>query len=270
VIAREFAERAVGRPHHFDPTSGIGYQVETPVAIGALLARILWLLGYPDQATAAATEATVKAQDSGHSFPVIYAVTFAGAPVALLTGAIEEVRRQVDLLAAHAEGNQRAEQWIVCYTRMLKLHEGNQREALIASFIEPRLDTARAPPLADLALGANIAVPLPGLEPVDVSWNAPELLRVDAELLLWHAAPNAVTAAEAKLLRALEIARVQSALSWELRAAMRLARLWRGHGRAPEARDLLAGTYRKFDEGFGTRDLIRARNMIADFESDSA
>ena len=50
TIAREFAERALRQPHHFDPASGIGYQVETPIAIGALLARILWLLGFPDQA----------------------------------------------------------------------------------------------------------------------------------------------------------------------------------------------------------------------------
>jgi hypothetical protein len=51
------------------------------------------------------------------------------------------------------------------------------------------------------------------------------LLRVDAELLLWHDAPGAATAAETKLLRTLEIAREQSALSWELRAAMSAARL---------------------------------------------
>jgi len=269
VIARDFAERALGQPHHFDPTSGIGYQVETPVAIGALLARILWLLGFPDQAMAAATDATVEAHNTGHSFSMIYAVTFAGVPVALLTGAIEEARRQVDLLAAHATGNQRAEQWLVCYTRILELREANEREALIASFIEPRLDTAGAPPFADLVPGADIPVPLPAPGVVDVLWNTPELLRVDAELLLWHAAPGAVAAAEAKLLRALEIAREQAALSWELRVAMSLARLWHRHGRAVEARDLLAGTYRKFSEGFGTSDLIRARNMMTELESES-
>jgi hypothetical protein len=200
---------------------------------------------------------------------VVYAVTFAGAPVALLTGAINELRRQVALLTAHAAGNRRAEQWIICYARILALREGREREALIASFIEPRLDTAAPPPFADLPPDANIPVPLPGPEPADALWNTPELLRVDAELLLWHATPGAVTAAEAKLLRALEIARMQSALSWELRAATSLARLWRHHGRAAEAHDLLTGTYRKFSEGFGTSDLIRARNMILDIESDS-
>ncbi len=267
VIAREFAERALGQAHQFDPASGFGYQVETPVAIRALLARVLWLLGYPDQAMAAAMQATAEAANTGYSFPVIYAVTFSGFPVALLTGGMDEARRQVDLLADHAAGNRRVEQWMVCYTRIPKLRAGDEREALIAAFIEPRLDTTGAPPFADLAPGANIPVPLPDPEPAEVLWNTPELLRVDAELLLWHAAPGAVAAAEAKLLHALEIARMQSALSWELRCAMSLAGLWRRHGRATEAHDLLAATYGKFTEGFDTSDLIQARSLIADLAS---
>jgi predicted ATPase len=100
-----------------------------------------------------------------------------------------------------------------------------------------------------------------------VLWNTPELLRVDAELVLWHDAPGAAAAAEAKLHRALEIARGQSALSWEIRAAMVLARLWWRQGRATEAHDLLASTYGKFTEGFGTSDLVQARNLMADLES---
>jgi predicted ATPase len=59
-------------------------------------------------------------------------------------------------------------------------------------------------------------------------------------------------AAEVKLLRALEIARGQSALSWEHRAAMSLAGLWQRQGRATEARGLLAAAYGKFTEGFDT------------------
>jgi predicted ATPase len=70
------------------------------------------------------------------------------------------------------------------------------------------------------------------------------------------------------LLRALEIARGQTALSWELRAAMSLARLWRRHGRAAEARDLLAETYGKFTEGFSTSDLVQARKLMMDLETD--
>ena len=265
-IAREFAERALRHPHHLHATSGVGYQVETPVAIGALLSRILWLLGFPDQAIAAAADAMAAARKIGHSFPMVYAVALAGLPVALWTGAVDEAPSLTDLLIANAIGDQLHGQWGRCFARVAKLRTGSESEALIASFIEARADITAIPPFADLTSDANIPMPLPGTEPVDGLWNAPELLRVDAELLLWHDAPGAVRAAEAKLLCALEIARGQSALSWELRAAMSLARLWQRHGRAAQAHDLLIATHGKFTEGFGTSDLIRARSLIADLE----
>jgi predicted ATPase len=113
----------------------------------------------------------------------------------------------------------------------------------------------------------NTPVPLPGPELRDVLWNTPELLRVNAELLLWHNAPGADVAAEAKLLRALEIAREQTALSWELRVAMSLVPLWQRHGRTAAAHDLLSGRCAKFTEGFGTSDLIRARGLMEDLEA---
>lgn len=265
--AREFAERALSQPHHFDPTLDLGYQAETPVAIGALLARVLWLGGFPDQAAEAAAQAVAAARNAGNLFGIFYAVVFAGLPVALWTGDLDSARRQIDLLDEYAAANRRVEELRVCFARTLRLREGNEAAVLVAAFIESRVDQVSVPPFADLAFDANIPVPLPGEEPADVLWNTSELLRVDAQLLLWHDAPGAVAAAETKLLRALEIARGQSALSWELRAAMDLAQLWRGQGRAIEAHDLLASTYGKFSEGFGTSDLVRARSLIAEFES---
>jgi predicted ATPase len=101
---------------------------------------------------------------------------------------------------------------------------------------------------------------VPGGGPVDVTWSTPELL-------LWHNGPDAIPAAEAKVRRALEIARGQSALSWELRCATGLARLWQRQARVAEPLDLLAGTYQKFTERFSTGDLIRARSLIAELES---
>ncbi len=95
----------------------------------------------------------------------------------------------------------------ICFERVLRLRTDNERQALIASFIEMRSEGAFLPPFCDLPLDANIPVPLPGLEPVDALWNTPGSLRVNVKLLLWHNAPGAIAAAEAKLLRALEIAR---------------------------------------------------------------
>src|SRR5262249_4436078 len=59
--------------------------------------------------------------------------------------------------------------------------------------------------------------------------------------------------------RVLEVARQQQAKSWELRAAMSLARLWRDQGKVQQTRELLAPVYGWFTEGFETRDLRQRR-----------
>ena len=58
------------------------------------------------------------------------------------------------------------------------------------------------------------------------------------------------------------VARQQQAKSWELRAAMSMARLWRDQGRRDEARELLAPVYGWFTEGFDTRDLKEAKALL--------
>jgi predicted ATPase len=68
--------------------------------------------------------------------------------------------------------------------------------------------------------------------------------------------------AEACFARALAVARQQQAKSWELRAAMSMARLWRDQGKRDEARDLLAPVYGWFTEGFDTRDLKEAKALL--------
>jgi len=68
--------------------------------------------------------------------------------------------------------------------------------------------------------------------------------------------------AEAHFERALSVARAQQAKSWELRAAMSLARLWRHQGKRGEARELLAPVYEWFTEGFDTLDLRQAKALL--------
>jgi predicted ATPase len=75
--------------------------------------------------------------------------------------------------------------------------------------------------------------------------------------------PNNDTAkAGAHFERALEIARAQQARSWDLRAAMSLARLRRQQGRRGEARNLLAPVYGWFTEGLDTPDLTEAKALL--------
>ena len=50
--------------------------------------------------------------------------------------------------------------------------------------------------------------------------------------------------------------------SWELRAAMSMARLWRHQGKPQQARELLAPVYGWFTEGFDTRDLKEAKALL--------
>jgi predicted ATPase len=67
--------------------------------------------------------------------------------------------------------------------------------------------------------------------------------------------------------RALAVARQQQAKSWELRAAKSLARLWRDQGKPQQARELLAPVYGWFTEGFDTRDLKEAKELLEQLSS---
>ena len=91
-------------------------------------------------------------------------------------------------------------------------------------------------------------------------WEA-EVQRMAGEIAL--KSPEAGAAkAEAYFERALAVAREQQAKSWELRAAMSMARLWRDQGKRDAARDLLAPVYGWFTEGFDTLDLKQAKVLL--------
>jgi predicted ATPase/DNA-binding winged helix-turn-helix (wHTH) protein len=91
------------------------------------------------------------------------------------------------------------------------------------------------------------------------AYNLPELLRVHGELL--SGAGNDAEA-ERRFHHSIAIANEQGAMSWHLRAATSLARLWSRQGRRDEARVLLEGAYSGFTEGFATGDLMQARSLL--------
>jgi predicted ATPase len=88
-----------------------------------------------------------------------------------------------------------------------------------------------------------------------------EVLRIAGQIALKSPEPDA-TKAQAYFDRALAVARGQQAKSWELRAAVSMARLWRDQGNRDKARDLLAPVYGWFTEGFDTRDLKEAKALL--------
>jgi len=103
-------------------------------------------------------------------------------------------------------------------------------------------------------------------ERTEERWLIAELLRVKGEILLSRRAPTAAAEAEGHFREALNLARQQGALSWEMRSATSLARLWRDQDQVPEARSLVASTYARFSEGFDTADLRAAKSLIDELE----
>ena len=93
------------------------------------------------------------------------------------------------------------------------------------------------------------------------NWYEAEINRIAGEIALMSPQPDAAKA-QAYFERALAIARKQQAKSWELRATMSLARLWRGQGKRDEARQLLRPVYGWFTEGFDTLDLKEAKTLL--------
>jgi predicted ATPase len=90
----------------------------------------------------------------------------------------------------------------------------------------------------------------------------PEVHRISGEVVLKSPKPDASSETEAHFEQALTAARAQGQKSFELRAAMGLARLWRDQGKTLEARELLAPVYGWFTEGFDTRDLKEAKALL--------
>jgi predicted ATPase len=92
-------------------------------------------------------------------------------------------------------------------------------------------------------------------------WCEADVHRTSGEIVLrWS--ERDTTTAQKYFERALDVARAQQAKSWELRAAMSLARLWRDLGKRQQARELLAPVYGWFTEGHDTRDLREAKVLL--------
>jgi len=170
--------------------------------------------------------------------------------------------------------------WAQCFEGILLIKRGENLtgsqllQSALERLPEPSFHYQMSSLFAELATGlAGAGQIAEGLAVVDealarakqteAEWCLAELLRTKGELLLLSGAPTAVTTAEQCFHQALDVARRQGALSWELRAATSLARFWRGQQRVTQARKLLAPVYRRFTEGFGTADLIAAKALLA-------
>ena len=245
------------------------------------LAIVLWILGYPDQALRARRAAFEYAAELNQTNLTAHVAVYGGAGPAELMGDVAAVHAHADaiinLADKHSLNYWRLSGLILRGWAMAQegdaegglalMRKGlNDRGGLGASWYQVRYFCMLASAYLQLGDGEKGLTTL--AEAKDLAdrngehmWEA-ELARIGGELQRIRGAP--ADEVEVYLQNALDVARRQGAKSFELRAALSLARLWRDESRLIEARALLASTYGRFTEGFETSDLLAAKALIAE------
>jgi predicted ATPase/DNA-binding winged helix-turn-helix (wHTH) protein len=257
------------------------FEVDQSAAARAYLARTMWLQGLPDLAMRAAESSVADARATNHAISLGLALALAACPIALLIGDFAAAEHYVDMLLDHSTKHALA-RWRAfgrSYQALLLMQRGDLvtgPRLLRAGFDQPgaagsvpRFFTFRmAEALGRAGKTADgldvIEQAIVRSEQSEERWATAELLRIKGELFLLQDMPGAAAAAEGHFRQALDWARRQGALSWELRCATSLARLWRNQARSSEARELLAPVYDRFTEGFDTADLKVAKALLDD------
>jgi predicted ATPase len=252
----------------------------------SVLSWALFALGYPEQAQARSEEALTDAKELSHRNTLGYALLY-GCILSQLGRDRDEAQDRANSLIALA-GEQGSPHFLAAgivirgwtlgaagelQAGAAQIRDGLTRwQATGAGFLVPYFLSL----LAELhghagAVNDGLDVVTEALGRVDATgerWFEAELHRITGELIL--RLPKAdPAAAEARFRQAASVARQQGAKLWELRAATRLARLWREQGRRGEALDLLSPLYSQFTEGFGTPDLQAARAILRETTASS-
>jgi predicted ATPase/DNA-binding winged helix-turn-helix (wHTH) protein len=280
--ARRHIERQVSRYIAPDRRSHtVRFLFDQRVTGRVFLARILWIQGFPDQAMRISRAILEDTRAIDHTVSLCYALCVAACSVPLFVGDLVAVERSVAMLLDYSAKHVLVfwHAWAHCLEGALFIKRGDVAAGL--RLLRTALDEVREGKLARpstiflsaLAEGlAGVGQVTEGIAAIDEAlarserneerWYVPELLRVKGELALREDAPDATSVAEDHFRQALHWARRQGALSWELRAAMSLARLWRDQNRTKAAREILAPVYDRFTEGFETTDLKAAEWLL--------
>jgi tetratricopeptide (TPR) repeat protein len=242
------------------------------------LARVLSLRGYLDRAYAEARSSFEAAQSSGSGVTVCWAAHEALCPIALMTG---DVAAAEDAIAAMSDWATRLDATLwkmmaTCWKGRLLVERGEFARGieLISQHLEAcertgwHLDRVQflgwlADGLAALGhrdeAGAKLEHAIAWADHSGEGWYRAELMRMKGELLVQRSLANE---AEDCFRAALQIAREQDALFWELRIALSLARLRATQGRHDDARQVLAPVHARFTEGIDTPDLRAAKALL--------
>jgi predicted ATPase len=244
----------------------------------------LWSLGYPEAALADADQALNEAREIGHAATLMFAL-FHVSLTQMHCGNHARANMLIEELVVLAD-EKRASFWKaggILLRGWLFALTGNPLDAI---------QMIRSGMAAWRSTGATVWMPLflshlatnyfeidkfddswrcideaiAAVDETKEAWCEAEVHRVAGEIALNSLEPDAAKA-QAYFESALLVARAQQAKSWELRAAMSMARLWRSQGRRDEARKLLAPVYGWFTEGFDTLDLKQARVLLTELAS---
>ena len=238
-----------------------------------------WMLGFPRAALTDADEGLRYARELNHAGTLMFALSL-GSFTFSLCGDFATTNTLLDELAALAE-EKGALQWKISVMANRGRHfslRGKPSEAIqlltaaIAGYksagttlFASRILTHLAYAYAELgqfeSAWRSIGEAIGAIETTEDRWYEAETNRTAGQIALMSLEPVAARA-EAYFERALAVARAQQAKSWELRAAMTMARLRRDQGKRDEARDLLAPVYNWFTEGFETLDLKEAKALL--------
>jgi hypothetical protein len=244
------------------------------------MARTLWLRGEPDRAVAMARQ--VMADEGSLNHPVDKCVALILCePIFIWRGEWDEAERLLDIMDEHVERYSLASHRgvVMGFRGELLVKLGRPQEGCsLLEAADAKMKAARNGSHATLVAGA-LAEGLAATGSLDEAlitvewaikeaqrrggtWDLPELLRRKGAFLALRV-PRDARAVDQALLAAIELARHQGALAWELRATMDLAR--EQLSRDGESADVLADlatVYARFSEGMDTPDLRAARSLL--------
>jgi predicted ATPase len=246
------------------------------------IAFVLWKLGYPDQALAKSLEALTRARESSHAYSLSFALHYA-IYLHQFRREAQRVREMADTAIALAReqgfvlwlsGSTILKGWALAELGAVEEGTGQIHEGL-STWQAIGAELGRPHHLALLAEAygrgeqaeEGLRVLADALADVhrtlECHYEA-ELYRLKGELILRAGQKQQTEEAETCFRYALDVSRRQRARSLELRAALSLGRLWQQQGKRLESRQMLAGVYGWFTEGFDTRDLQEANALLTE------
>lgn len=261
------------------------FQYDQRLVARITLARVLWLQGYADKALREIETIVEQACAIHHVLTLAHVLSDGACPIALMIGDLDLAERYTAMLHEQTRTHSLDvwNRYADAFAGEILVRRGDPAAGLdrlrgaIEALSQAGFVLYQTAFLASLSQGLMAAGQIPGaLAAVDQAigqcnrtgeaWMLAELHRIRGEIQL-HAPEAAATGdGEASLQHALEIARDQKAVAWELRTATSLARRWHRTDRSADARALIASGLAKLTEGFGTADHRAAAALLADID----